>query len=178
MLKLCLACGARTYKDYTNIDIRPGQGDLTHDISKPLPFDDNTVDEILIESSFEHLFRAEAVESLKDWYKKLKSGGILKITRVPDFDIVIKDYQEGYFDDMLGGVSGLDIAYGAIMGAPCGPDIHQLHKNLYTKDSLEYMVKINTDFKEIEIDYCINKLSEKENEFPRDHYGLWLVATK
>jgi ubiquinone/menaquinone biosynthesis C-methylase UbiE len=178
MIKLCLGSGLRTHKDegFISVDIRPGHADITQDMAKPLPFEDNSVDEILIEAAFEHLFRTEAVESLRDWYNKLKVGGFIKITYLPDFDIVIKDYQEGYFDGWLG-CSGLDIAYGCLIGAPAGPDIVQLHKNLYTRESLRVMLK-DTGFTKIDVDLCINKIPKEKNEFPKDNYSIWAVAYK
>lgn len=176
-MKLNLGCGGKHYPDFCNLDIRPGAGDKQWDCSTPLPYPDNSIEEIRMDAFFEHLFRTDAVTCLKDWYKKLIAGGILLITRVPDFDIVIKDYQEGYFKDWQP-CSELDIAYGAIMGAPAGPDIGQLHKNIYTKESLERMIKVNTAFKEVVADYCINKISREENEFPKDNYGLWIRCVK
>lgn len=175
-MKLCLFCGGRVHEGYKNLDIRIGVGDMQWDCSQPLPFPDNSIEEILIEAGFEHLFRTDAVECLKNWHKKLVDGGKLIMTYIPDFDMVIKDYQEGYFDDYH--CSGLDIAYGAIMGAPAGPDIGQLHKNIYTKKSLEEMIKVNTSFKEIFVDYCINVIPKEQNEFPKDNYCLWVRCTK
>jgi len=64
------------------------------------------------------------------------------------------------------------------MGAPAGPDVGQLHKNMYTRASMEHMIKVNTYFKEVVVDYCINMIPKEENEFPKDNYGLWIKCIK
>lgn len=54
-----------------------------------LDYPENSVDEILIVQTFEHLSRSEASKALDNWYRILKPGGKLHID-VPDFEETAK----------------------------------------------------------------------------------------
>jgi len=176
-MKLNLGCGGKKYQNYINIDIREGAGDIKWDCSLPLPYQDSSIEEIRMDAFFEHLFRCEAVEMLKNWRNKLKVGGKLIITYLPDFDKVIEQYLNGELCKIREDCSGLDIAYGALFGAPCGSDIGQLHKNVYTKNSIKELLE-QTGFNIIILEYCYKHLSVSENEFPLDKYSLWIECMK
>lgn len=54
------------------------------DLSKtPYPFEEDSVDKILVVNTFEHFSIHEGKELLKEWYRILRRGGIL-LTDVPD----------------------------------------------------------------------------------------------
>jgi predicted SAM-dependent methyltransferase len=54
-IKLNLGCGKDYVESWTNIDIVDGfKKDLTHDLSLPLPFEKNTVDQIKAKDILEH----------------------------------------------------------------------------------------------------------------------------
>lgn len=59
----------------------PSVADIKADVSKPLPFEDGTVDTIIARHILEHITRP--IETLKNWSKVLKIGGRL-IVAVPD----------------------------------------------------------------------------------------------
>jgi len=176
-MRLNLGCGGRRYENYINLDIRMGAGDVQWDCSLPLPYPDNSIEEIRMDSFFEHLFMTEAVECLKDWYKKLKTGGELIITYLPDFDKVAEQYLDGTLDKIRGDATGLDIAYGALFGAPCGSDVGQLHKAMYTRNSIEALI-LQAGFKIDTLAYAKDLFPGIENEFPLDEYSLWIKAIK
>ena len=176
-MRLNLGCGGRRYDNYTNLDIRMGAGDVQWDCSLPLPYAENSIEEIRMDSFFEHLFLTEAVECLKDWYKKLQPGGELIITYLPDFDKVIEEYQNGNLGRIRGDATALDIAYGALFGAPCGSDVGQLHKAMYTRDSITKMIE-QAGFKIVTVAYACDLFPGIENEFPLDKYSLWIKALK
>jgi predicted SAM-dependent methyltransferase len=90
MIRLNLGCSVEKLEDYVNIDNHTN-ADLKHDILKPLPFPNKSVDEILASHLLEHFSYTEVDIVLKDWYRALKPGGILHI-RVPDMEQVCKDY--------------------------------------------------------------------------------------
>jgi hypothetical protein len=62
----------------------------------PLPprYLDDTLDEIYAPHILEHFSYREAWDVVRHWVAKLKVGGVLKIA-VPDFEKIIKNYQEG-----------------------------------------------------------------------------------
>lgn len=87
-LKLNLGCGRKLLKGYVNIDIQE-PCDLRHDLRIPVPFDNNSVDEIYTEGSFVCLFSyKEWGELKKEMARVLKPGGKLEIECV-DLEYVL-----------------------------------------------------------------------------------------
>lgn len=82
--KLNLGCGTDIKKGWVNLDSSGLPGvDVVHDLTKlPLPFADNTFDEILCQDILEHI--PEYEEVLKDLHRILAPGGAVHI-RVPHF---------------------------------------------------------------------------------------------
>ncbi len=83
MKKLNLGCGTDIRDGYINLDIAPLNGvDIVHNIeSGPLPFADETFEEVLCLDILEHL---EYVPVLKEIHRILKKNGKV-IIRVPHF---------------------------------------------------------------------------------------------
>ena len=85
MKKLNIGCGRdiRPIEEgWVNLDIREGGGvDVVHDLDRlPLPFDDDSFDEVYASHVLEHVLRWENL--LHDIYRIMKPGGVLTI-RVP-----------------------------------------------------------------------------------------------
>lgn len=96
MLKLNLGSGWRNFgDDWTHIDGGSYPHLHSHDITK-LPFEDNSVEIIYASHVFEYFDREEGEEVLKEWFRVLKKGGILRVA-VPDFGMMAKLYAEGKF---------------------------------------------------------------------------------
>lgn len=82
-MKLNLGCGYNKLDGYVNVDhdvlCKP---DVVADLEERLPFDDNSVDEIILNHVLEHL--GQTTKSYfaiwKELYRVLKGGGELKIT--------------------------------------------------------------------------------------------------
>jgi len=90
-IKLNLGCGEKYKKGYVNIDIRE-PCDLKHDLRDPLPFDNNSVDEIFSEGSVVCLFSFREWEMLKnELVRVLKPGGKLEIECV-DLEYAFKAF--------------------------------------------------------------------------------------
>ena len=62
-----------------------------HDIRKPLPFEDNSFAAIYAAHLLEHLYPDKARALLKECYRVLEPGGVLRIV-VPDLRVIINDY--------------------------------------------------------------------------------------
>jgi len=62
-----------------------------HDVAKGLPFTDNEVDYIYSSHMLEHLSRNKADFVLKECYRVLKSGGVLRLV-LPDLRLLIEEY--------------------------------------------------------------------------------------
>lgn len=65
-----------------DIDAR---ADVYVDITKPLPFPDNSVDSIFCEEVIEHLSKSAAEKMLRECFRILKPGGTVRIS-TPDLD--------------------------------------------------------------------------------------------
>ena len=81
--KLNLGCGTHIKEGWVNLDSAPLPGvDIVHDIENlPLPFADNSFDEVLCNDILEHV---EYIPVLKDILRILAPGGAVHI-RVPHF---------------------------------------------------------------------------------------------
>lgn len=79
-VKLHLGCGHQKFQDYINIDGEYMSYDpdiIIHDITKPFPLQDNSVDEILTVHVVEHLSRQYPPVMFKEFYRICKKGGIV-----------------------------------------------------------------------------------------------------
>lgn len=93
-MKLHLACGSQ-YKDgWTNVDGNRGvKADIYHDLSKGVPMPDNFVDYIYHEHFLEHLDAEQGKRFLRECYRVLKPGGVMRIA-TPDLEDIIAAYQK------------------------------------------------------------------------------------
>ena len=72
-VRLNLGCGGQVLEGYIGVDIRPGVGQVTADLSKPWPFEDESVDEIRASHLVEHL--PDALFTMSEAWRVLKRGG-------------------------------------------------------------------------------------------------------
>ena len=72
MKKIQLCCGDCRLEGWENYDREV-------DISKPLPFDSNSVNFIYLEHSIEHVTQKQAFGLLKDIHRVLLPGGVLRL---------------------------------------------------------------------------------------------------
>lgn len=71
---------------------------LQHDATKPLPFQDNSIEWIVTHHFLEHLTCEEAEKFLAECRRVLKPNGIIRIS-VPDADKLVRKYIEGSLGD-------------------------------------------------------------------------------
>lgn len=76
-MKLNIGSGEHPIEGFENLDIREGQPAF------PLPYEENSVDEIRSSHMLEHLSFKEVGEALAEWFRVLKPGGRIRIS-VPD----------------------------------------------------------------------------------------------
>jgi glycosyltransferase involved in cell wall biosynthesis len=97
-VRLNLGCGGRTIRGWVNVDAREVPGvDLIHDLREPLPFRDQSVDEIWSDQVLEHFSYHAVSKIIGDWMRVLKIGGKITIS-TPDLDEMIKGYLDGRLD--------------------------------------------------------------------------------
>ena len=82
--RLNVGAGNKRIAGYLAVDIDPATApDVVADIAS-LPYPDGSVDEVLSVHSIEHVHRWEGIAALKEWFRVLKSGGVL-VVECPDF---------------------------------------------------------------------------------------------
>lgn len=101
--RLHVGCGERFIPGFLHVDIRP----LAHvDIVAPADLlnmiQDETVDLLYNCHILEHVRRGQEMRVLKEWFRVLKPGGILR-TAVPDFESVVNRYRgTGNLEELMG----------------------------------------------------------------------------
>lgn len=111
MKKLHFGCGPRYLPGYIHVDAQKYPHvehvvDITQDLSHI--FGEESIDEIYACHVLEHISRREIVDTLSNWNKLLKPGGILRLA-VPNLEAVIEKYIEdsnNLFTSLLGLVYG------------------------------------------------------------------------
>lgn len=92
MKYLNLGCGLRFHPDWVNIDIgiiNPAV--LNYDLRNGIPFPDLTFDLVYHSHVLEHFTRDLACDFIKECYRVLKPGGIIRIV-VPDLETIVRLY--------------------------------------------------------------------------------------
>ena len=75
----------------TALDVSWNRDITVHDVRKPLPFPDQSLDAIYSSHLLEHLYFEEAKRLLKECYRVLRPGGVLRIV-VPDLRAIVLEY--------------------------------------------------------------------------------------
>ena len=93
-VRLNLGSGPQPYKHYLSVDFDPdNHPDILHDLTQPLPFEDNSVDEMFASHVVEHFPLWQIPHLLRDWHRALRRGGVFW-GFVPDGPTVARAYLE------------------------------------------------------------------------------------
>lgn len=91
MPKLHIGCGEVYLPRWINIDNESSKADLRHDLTKPLPYADGSVDFIYSEHFIEHLTPEEGEFFLREARRVLQKDGVMRIA-TPDLDHIVFKY--------------------------------------------------------------------------------------
>lgn len=135
-IRLHLGCGKRYIPGFVHVDLDSFPHiDYQSDVAHLPMFQDESVSLIYSSHALEYFDRIEVQEVLKEWWRVLRPGGILRVA-VPDFEALVKVYQQ-YGD--LGKVVGP--LYGRIVIKTPDGEKATYHKTVYDfralKDVLE-----------------------------------------
>lgn len=142
-MKLHLGCGARYIRGFAHIDL----ADYTHidykrDVSDLSVFADESVELIYSSHTLEYFDRLEVRDTLREWHRVLKKGGILRVA-VPDFEALIKIYEQ--YKDLNKIVGPL---YGRMTIRTPEGEKTIYHKTVYDFESLKEILE-SSGFKNI-----------------------------
>jgi predicted SAM-dependent methyltransferase len=97
-MRLNLGCGGKHLKGFVNVDFPANHGDVPPDVAadltKPLPFEDDSAEEIHAYHFIEHVQAWEAGDMLRDWKRVLKPGGLVVI-ECPCLDKIVQNLIAG-----------------------------------------------------------------------------------
>jgi predicted SAM-dependent methyltransferase len=89
---LNLGCGMHFDDQWVNVDfIKTGKGVIAHNLLKGVPFDADSFEVVYHSHVLEHFPKAEALSFIKECYRVLKPGGIIRIA-VPDLEQIVNNY--------------------------------------------------------------------------------------
>lgn len=167
-MKLHLGCGYKIKEGYTNIDAFVQHKDIVNVDILDLPYDSNSVDEILTEHLAEHLTFKDEKPFWEGCYRVLKPGGVM-ICETPDMEWLCKAflenednfrefYKTGAVDHYFGNGKSVEHRWGIItthfFGNQNGEG--QFHYTGYTKGKFE-RIKELIGFSSCEVMKIFNK---------------------
>ena len=92
--RLHLGCGRRFHPDWHNLDFSPMvEGVIVHDLTKPLPYADNSVECCHTAHVLGHFRKEQADAFLAEQLRVLKPGGVARFS-APDLQQVVQEYRE------------------------------------------------------------------------------------
>lgn len=92
MKLLNVGCGYRYHTEWTNLDfIKTGPNVIAHNLKKGIPFGDGIFDAVYHAHLLEHFTKQDGEHLIKECFRVLKTGGIIRIA-VPDLEKIVKEY--------------------------------------------------------------------------------------
>jgi predicted SAM-dependent methyltransferase len=92
MKRLNLGCGNRLLPGWTNVDfVSRSPSVQQHDLSKGIPFADNTFDLVYHSHVLEHFSKGQGLTFIEECYRVLVPGGYIRVV-VPDLEMIAKLY--------------------------------------------------------------------------------------
>lgn len=132
-MKLHLCCGKRDFgPGWIHIDQERFKHVKFYDVTQ-LQFKDDSIEEIYCSHGIAYWDQFEIVNVLKEWYRVLKVGGIIRIA-TPDLDSIIRWYMKS--GEILTGP-----LYGRMTGGNEQDGFYQFyHKTIYTFTTLKNLL--------------------------------------
>ena len=107
---LNLGCGATYNEQWTNLDfVSNSEHVIAHNILNGIPSKDKTYDVVYHSHMLEHLPKKDALSFIKECYRVLKPGGIIRVV-VPDLEQIALNYIK-YLNEAIENKTGADKKY-------------------------------------------------------------------
>ncbi len=173
------------YYGWVNIDILDVQQEGVtnghifhqHDVRNGLEYDENTVNLIYTSHFLEHLTPEEGLTFLKEAYRVLRKGAIIRVI-VPDAKLLIKKYQEGKLDeyDSLNPI----VAKSRTEAERLRALLWDHHQSLYDAKALDHTLKMAgfQNVQEMEFEISQSEQMQKETFDSLPTVSLCMEAVK
>ncbi len=100
---LNLGCGTTYNVNWINVDfVSTGEGVIGHNLLEGIPFNDNTFEVVYHSHVLEHFPKDKAHLFIKECYRVLKPGGIIRVA-IPDLERITRNYLK-YLEESLNNV--------------------------------------------------------------------------
>ncbi len=107
---LNLGCGITFDPEWTNVDfVSTGEGVIAHNLLNGIPFMDGSLEVVYHSHVLEHMPKNKAEEFIKECYRVLKSGGIIRVA-IPDLEQIALNYIK-YLNESIKGTPGAKEKY-------------------------------------------------------------------
>lgn len=94
MKLLNLGCGTKYHKKWINIDYHSNNKYVkAYNLLKGIPYKENSIHVVYSSHLIEHFSKADAERCIKDCYRVLKLGGIIRVA-TPDLEKIVSNYQK------------------------------------------------------------------------------------
>jgi predicted SAM-dependent methyltransferase len=111
---LNLGCGMHYHRDWINVDtVAWGAGIEVCNLVNGIPFKDSSMDVVYHSHVLEHFSKSDAEFFMKECFRVLKKGGILRVA-IPDLEKIATEYLT-QLNNAVNGVPGADHNYEWIM---------------------------------------------------------------
>lgn len=170
-MRLNVGCGKRVMEGWVNCDIaRDPEAERDPEIicdAKQIPLEDECADVLQAIHLFEHFYRWQIDDVLKEWKRLLKPGGLL-ILELPNLVKCCQNYLEGR---MRGGKNPDQLSRWGIYGDPRTGNPYMNHPWGYAPDELISLLK----------EAGFQKAAERQTEYHpagRHHRDMRIEAIK
>ena len=138
-MKLHLGCGRKYIPGFVHVDLQElDHIDYRTSVDDLSFAEDDSVDLIYSSHVLEHFGRHEYRDVLREWYRVLKPGGVLRIA-VPDFEAVVCYYTEKEAD--------IELLLGLVVGGQKEGEF-DYHKMIFDEKLLSRVLR-ETGFREV-----------------------------
>jgi len=138
--KLQIGCSTTCLPGWLNTDLEPNLPDVTYlDATRPFPFPSDSLNFVLSEHFIEHITLDEAERCLKEIYRCLKPGGVLRLS-TPSLDRYVSLFVKEHDEEQSRFLSLSRTKYGWSDETPCLALNHLMynwgHKHIYSRTDL------------------------------------------
>lgn len=111
---LNLGCGSRHHPEWINVDINPSAPEVVrYDLRRGIPFAEKSFEVVYHSHVLEHLHKTQAPFFLKECWRVLKPGGIIRVV-VPNLEVIVRNYLTA-LDEVTNGHRQLESNYDWMM---------------------------------------------------------------